>query len=246
MEVWKQDLQRLNDLLIKGIAHCEQAARQTEISMLSSECIALEQTAESIALTARLLPMKSGCLPVRTALSRSLCVQTQSCCCFLENGWFYLRLPVLLNRKEKAGGSAYIRDCAAAALQSYFQDYPARVLSKKQVIIFKHNYSAKRRYRDWRDHDNIEVNSVTDELTTWILEDDGPGFLSHYHFSQQAQRDSTEIFLVEQGEFISFLQAVENDPDQWLRLDLEKERKSHVFCDMADKDNEQKKCDSQS
>lgn len=110
--------------------------------------------------------------------------------------YFYIKMPVLLNKKE-SGNPSYIRSTLFYALRDYFSTHHEEKIKEKCVIVFKHNYSKKRPYREMRDHDNIELNSVVDLVTMFMLNDDNPLLLDHYYFSTNIMNeDNTEIFLI--------------------------------------------------
>lgn len=81
---------------------------------------------------------------------------------FTEDGWFSLRIPRLLPRKERGKGSVeYIRGFLGPAMQRFFNE-GSPVRFDDCVIIYRHIYDREEPERRHRDHDNIETNFVTD------------------------------------------------------------------------------------
>ena len=124
---------------------------------------------------------------------------------------FYVRLKKqkkygrnILPKKEK-GNPSYIRATLQIALKKYFSENPKIRLNADSVIIFKHNYSKTRSEREYRDHDNIELNSIVDLIALYVLIDDMPLKLRHYYCSYVSEEDSTEVFVVPNTDFISWL-----------------------------------------
>ena len=74
---------------------------------------------------------------------------------FTDEGWFCIRLPFLLPKKE-AGSANYIRGILYPALKNFFRDRdPIRY--PESVMIFRHVYDKDRPERRYRDHDNIPI-----------------------------------------------------------------------------------------
>lgn len=87
---------------------------------------------------------------------------------FTDEGWFSLRIPRLLPRKERGKGSYdYIRGYLYPAMQRFFQnEYPVRF--DDCVLIYRHIYNRHEPERQYRDHDNIELNFVTDTVALFM------------------------------------------------------------------------------
>ena len=90
-------------------------------------------------------------------------------------------IPTLLPKKQK-GSVDYIRDYLYLAMGEFFRGkQPVRYTDC--VLIFRHIYRHDRPERRYRDHDNIEVNAVTDVIALYVLFDDSPLHCSHYYCS---------------------------------------------------------------
>ena len=48
-------------------------------------------------------------------------------------------------------------------------------------MIFRHVYDRNRPEREYRDHDNIELNTVVDAIAMFFLVDDTPLECRHYY-----------------------------------------------------------------
>ena len=76
-------------------------------------------------------------------------------------------------QKKGTGSPIYIQQYLYPALRRYFDGKPpARYRSC--VLAYRHVYQRGRPERAYRDHDNIEVNMVTDIITLYLLPDDAP------------------------------------------------------------------------
>ena len=87
---------------------------------------------------------------------------------FTEERWFCLRIPALL--PKKAGGSAdYIRSFLYPAMRAFFEKRPP-VRYQDCVLIYRHVYDRARPERKMRDHDNIEINMVSDIVAMYVID----------------------------------------------------------------------------
>ena len=114
-------------------------------------------------------------------------------------GWFSLRMPMLLPKKER-GSAAFVRMLLLPALRGFFQGKPPVRISPC-VLVFRHVYARDRPDRALRDHDNIETNMAADCVALYVMEDDNPAACSQYECSAKGDRERTEIYVVPQAEF---------------------------------------------
>lgn len=122
---------------------------------------------------------------------------------YTPDGWFTLRLPMLLPKKE-TGSTEFIRGFLYPAMQDFFLDKePVRY--PDCVMIFRHVYSRDRPERQWRDHDNIEVNIVADIVALYTMPDDNPTVCTHYYCSAAGDRERTEVYVVPKDDFKTWL-----------------------------------------
>ncbi len=121
---------------------------------------------------------------------------------FTDRGWFVLRLPELLPLKEKGKGSvSYIRGYLYPALNQFFQRSTVCRFDSC-VIIYRHVYDRERPEKQLRDHDNIEVNFVTDALALYLMVDDAPLRCQHHYCSAVGDQNRTEVYLVPEHDFL--------------------------------------------
>jgi len=125
---------------------------------------------------------------------------------FTDQGWFCLRMPILLPRKEKSSRS-YIRDFLYPVLEQFAEGREFRY--RNCVLIFRHVYDRNRPEREYRDHDNIELNTVVDAIAMFFLVDDTPLECRHYYCSAPGSTERTEVYIVPRNEFEDWL-ALEN------------------------------------
>lgn len=153
-----------------------------------------EAVLEKTVLLARVLPAYTG-HPEAAALTellleKSIPVEMG----FTAQGWFCLRIPALLPKKE-GGSAAYVRDFLYPAMRRFFAGKPP-VSYPDCVLIFRHVYDQARPERAWRDHDNIEVNIVADVIALYLLPDDAPLRCAHYYCSTAGRLERTEVYVI--------------------------------------------------
>lgn len=171
---------------------------------------------EGVTLRVRRLPAHTGhpkgAVMAREAIRESVPVELG----FTEQGWFCLRLPMLLPRKEKSSRS-YIRGFLYPALEEFAADLePVRY--RNCVLIFRHVYDYRRSEREYRDHDNIELNAVVDAVAMYFLVDDTPLECRHYYCSASGTIERTEVYLVPRAEYQAWLELEDSIPDIGLQL----------------------------
>ena len=163
---------------------------------------------EGVALKTRALPAHTGHPQaermVQEAISESVPVEIR----LTEEGWFYLRMPILLPRKEKSPRS-YLRGFLYPALAAFARERPP-IRYRDCVMIFRHTYDPNRPEREYRDHDNIELNTVVDAVAMFFLVDDTPFECRHYYCSMVGDEESTEVFIVPRNEFGVWLAQEKN------------------------------------
>ena len=163
---------------------------------------------EGVALRTRALPAHTGHPQaermVQEAISESVPVEIR----LTEEGWFYLRMPILLPRKEKSPRT-YLRGFLYPALAAFARERPP-IRYRDCVMIFRHTYDRNRPEREYRDHDNIELNTVVDAVAMFFLVDDTPFECRHYYCSVVGDEESTEVFIVPRNEFGVWLSQEKN------------------------------------
>ena len=135
---------------------------------------------------------------------------------FTAEGWFSLRLPLLLPKKER-GSAEYVRSILLPALKTFFAGRPP-VRFDNCVLIYRHVYAEDRPERQRRDHDNIEINLASDCIAPYAMHAAGPGLSSHYFCSASPTVERTEAYVVPQREFAAWLEAEKAMPDEGVKL----------------------------
>ena len=94
------------------------------------------------------------------------------------------------------------------ALEDFFsEDRPVKI-DEPATIIFRHNYSFDTPEKEYRDHDNIEINVVVDLLALYILIDDAPLRLRHYYLSVPSDENVTEIYVLPNRKFLQYAEQL--------------------------------------
>ena len=114
-----------------------------------------------------------------------------------------------------SGKSSLAKGILYPALRRYFAGKPP-ALYQNCVLAYRHVYCRERPERAYRDHDNIEVNMVTDIITLYLLPDDAPRRCAHYCSAAGAE-DQTEVYVIPTSRFPTWLAAEQAN-------DLEEER----------------------
>lgn len=176
----------------------------------------LEYNSERMTLLTRALPGYTGNplakVHVEKAIKEAVPVEIG----YTAEGWFSLRLPMLLPKKE-SGSTEFIRGFLYPTMGKFFKGKdPVRY--PNAVMIFRHVYSRDRPERERRDHDNIEVNIVSDIVALYTLPDDSPGVCNHYYCSAAAEHERTEVYVVPKADFQKWLAVEKSMPEEGVSL----------------------------
>ena len=200
-------LEKVNKVLDRAKLSCETIGilhEKGDFEELYDECFKLARSGERIALHTRMLPAYTG-KPGTPALVWNLILEDYPMeIGYTEEGWFGIRIPMLMPKKG-TGQVNYLRDILYTILGKYVNEHRIVRSEKKTVMIFRHVYTDGRSERQWRDHDNFEVNMVSDVIAMYMLVDDSPTYCSHYHCSALGESECTEIYLVPKNEFSTWL-----------------------------------------
>lgn len=212
LEKLESRLQRMNVQLAGVRWFYESGAR----NVAYEHALELEDNMERAVLLARELPSCFGHPRARddveAVMEKAIPVEIG----FTEEGWFSVRFPALLPRKEK-GSKDYIRGFLYPAIRRFFEDkLPVRYQSC--VLIYRHVYIRERPDRAKRDHDNIEINMVTDIVSAYVLPDDGPNVCDHFYHSAEGGSERTEVYVVPRKDFATWLALEPTMPEEGLRL----------------------------
>ena len=178
--------------------------------------LGLEDNMERAALLARELPSCTGHPRARADVEAVMEKAVPVSIGFTEEGWFVLRFPALLPKKEK-GSKDYVRGFLYPAMDRFFEGkQPVRYPSC--VLIYRHVYNRERPERAKRDHDNYEINMVTDIIAAYVLPDDGPEVCSHFYCTAEGNEERTEVFVVPREDFANWLQIEKAMPEKGVTL----------------------------
>ena len=176
----------------------------------------MEEISERLVLFTRRLPAYTGSPVAEVAVENCMAEGIPVEIGFTAEGWFALRIPALL--PKKASGSAdYVRSFLYPAMRRFFQAQPP-VRYRDCVLVYRHVYSRDRPERRYRDHDNIEVNMVSDIVALYVMPDDGPKVCSHYYCSVSGADDRTEVYVVPKADFPLWLVTERAAPDKGVKL----------------------------
>ena len=211
---YEQTLNRIEKLRKEMGTKIENIRMLEGLEMLGArqaELLKLEDKSERLTLLTRSLPFYTG---ARNAMDDVVQVVKDTVPVeigFTEEGWFCLRIPMLLPRKEH-GSVSYIRGFLYPAMSAFFREQlPVRY--PKCVIIYRHVYARDRPERRYRDHDNIEINAVTDIVAFYTMPDDNPTVCRHYYCSVAGDPERTEVYVVPQEDFIRWLTQEPSIPE---------------------------------
>ena len=136
---------------------------------------------------------------------------------FTEEGWFLARIPMLLPKKD-GGNVDHLRTMLYPAFRRYFNERPVDEKFSKCVLIYRHVYDQERSERQYRDHDNIELNFVTDTVALYVMEDDAPLKCEHFHCSAAGSEERTEVYVVPQTDFMKWYGIHFEIPDEGMKI----------------------------
>jgi len=162
--------------------------------------------AEKLTLLARALPAFTGHPMAKEMMEEQLEKTIPVSMGFTPEGWFAMRFPALLPKKER-GGVNYVRGFLWPAMRRFIRANPP-VQFGDCALVFRHVYDRDRPERLFRDHDNIEVNAVVDIAATHLLRDDSPLQCAHFYCSAAGDADGTEVYIVPWTDFGLFIVAL--------------------------------------
>lgn len=194
---------------IEKLSKTARLAYEEQCFNISNEqALKLENTSEKLTLQARKLPVFTWQPNAKSEIENCIKQNFQTEIGFTKEGWFCLRMPFLLPKKN--GGSVdYIRQNLYLALSEYFADKPQPRM-KNVVLAYRHIYDKNRPNRKKRDHDNIEINMVSDTVALFTMTDDEATECRHFYMSAEGEREQTEVYVVPQSDFRKWLDRVEN------------------------------------
>lgn len=176
----------------------------------------LEELSEKYILNCRALPLYTDKPQAKAAVDRTIaeCIPVQMG--YTKEGWFCLQIPALLPKKDR-GSAEYVRGFLYPAMDRFFTGKP-RAIYPDAVLCYRHVYNRARPERQWRDHDNIEINMVSDTVAMHIMKDDGAAVCWHFYCSAPGSEDRTEVYVVPQNELRFFLELLPSIGDEGVKL----------------------------
>jgi len=181
-----------------------------------SMAFALARETEHLALLTRELPAYTGNPNAAAEVEQMLMDLMPIKIGYNSQGWFSVSMPMLLPKKAK-GSKEYIRSILYPAMRRFF-DGQVPVCYPDCVLIFRHVYDRARPERRYRDHDNVEAKAASDAVAYFVMKDDSPLYCSHYYCTAAGDRDRTEIYVVHQSEFASWLAEEKSFPETGVAL----------------------------
>lgn len=106
-------------------------------------------------------------------------------------------IPCLLPARGKDSG--YIR----ATIAELFKDKP-RTFLRDMVIAIEQQYSEDLPPRRWRDHDNVELTSLLNELSLWVLGGDDPQTMDLFQFATKGEQNCAVIHIIYRSKFLDW------------------------------------------
>ena len=171
---------------------------------------------EKLSNLCRELPAYSGHPRAREMIEEAMLKNFPVEIGFTAEGWFCMRIPILLPKKDK-GSADYYTDPLYPAMNRFWKGkLPTRY--PDNVTVFRHVYSHERPERQYRDHDNIELNRVLDIVALYVMPDDTPMRCRHYYCSASGGSERTEVYVVPRDNFILWLSREDNIPDEGVKL----------------------------
>lgn len=219
MKRFEETLDRIERLLM-NMTHRIDLIRQLESDGKLQACyvqlLRLEDSAERLTLLTRSLPIYTGARSAPEDVNQIIRDVIPVEIGYTAEGWFCLRIPLLLPKKE-SGSVNYIRGFLFPAMREFFRGKQP-VKYERAVIIYRHVYVRDRPERQYRDHDNIEINMVTDIVALYAMVDDCPVRCRHYYCSAAGDQERTEVYVVPQQDFIRWLEQSESIPESGVPL----------------------------
>lgn len=207
---------KLEKRLQEQLAFVQRSYQDSRMGEAYQHSLNLEETAERMVLLARTLPVYTGApgagFEVEQRMEKCIPVEIG----FTESNWFCLRIPALLPKKA-AGSADYIRSFLYPAMRRFFEGKPS-VRYGDCVLAYRHVYDRERPKRRMRDHDNIEINMVSDIVAMYVMPDDSPAVCSHYYCSAEGNGDYTEVYVVPKRDFPLWLSMEKEMPDKGVTL----------------------------
>lgn len=203
LEIDVKKAKKLISSTSKAISEVEDLLTSNDRDKLMAAIYRYSNKAEKLTNHARLLPIATGSPTAKEDVFDIVINETNTNIEVYENK-ICIDIPSLLPKKE-SGTPSYIRTIVDAAFKKYIKNNGPLTKMDDVVLVFQHCYSAAREEREYRDHDNIELNAVIDIIALYALVDDAAMKCKHYYCSRKDQNDHTKIFVMKPKDFINWL-----------------------------------------
>ncbi len=128
-----------------------------------------------------------------------------------ENGVTHIHLNCLLPARPKGkylDERDTIRKTFIVPLNQAIMEKRLKSYTEKVVMVFIHTFKEGTKLMD---HDNFLVKPIIDGISSVLLPDDSPEYVSYYMDHKVGESDSTDIYILPQKAFYSFLkQQIKN------------------------------------
>ena len=161
---------------------------------------------ETLCLNIRELPAYTGNPNARHRHAEAMLATSPVQVTFTAQGWLCLIIPALLPKKGK-GGTQYIHDMLYTAVSAFTLGKPPFRFTRCSLEV-RHVYNKARPEREYRDHDNIELNIVVDIVARYFMDDDAALLCQRHSYGCPGDGDRTEVFVVPQADHMRFYQDV--------------------------------------
>lgn len=212
-------LDRIEDQYKKMKTHMEAARwfwKNGNPEAAMERAMKLEEIAEKYILSCRALPLYTNNPKAKAGVDRIIADSIPVHMGYTDEGWFCLQIPALLPKKDR-GSAEYVRGFLYPAMDRFFTGKP-RAIYPDAVLCYRHVYDRSRPERQWRDHDNIEINMVSDTVALHTMKDDGAAVCWHFYCSAPGAEDRTEVYVVPQDELRFFLELLPGIADEGVKL----------------------------
>ena len=173
---------------------------------------------ESLAIEAAMKMEKSACdlrhliyaavnITKRELMKKVICVHEIEI--NYTEGIFSVAFPALLPNKSKMLNSEFICDPLHFALDEYFKTNDMEIFVEC-VVAFEHIYDEAFPSRRICDYDNLELKSVLDTVSAFVMTDDGGKYCDVFHTTGYAGKDCTKISVMTKNKFKEWVKNREN------------------------------------
>ena len=113
---------------------------------------------------------------------------------------FSATLPGLLPKRRLHTNMAFLRDPLHAALKEFLKDHEAEPY-KECVICFCFVYDQNLPKRRVKDYDNLELKTILDVISTYVLFDDSGLYCDNHYTTELGETDQIIVTIMEKKRF---------------------------------------------